>query len=90
MELDAWQPSLSFRTVSYNEKFTYFFSGVDGAIKLRPRENELHELGPDFELRWRNFFANKPDKPIVWMQVSTRYSFNQLKQVTGNSHISLV
>ena len=44
-----------------------FYSGLDAGIKLRPSEDELHELGPDFQSRWKDYFANQPDKPIVLM-----------------------
>ncbi|KAF8223609.1 hypothetical protein L208DRAFT_1517016 [Tricholoma matsutake] len=64
-------------------------NGVDAAIKLCPCEDELHELWPKFESRYRDFFANKPDKPIVWMKVSTRYVFNQLSQVAENRYTFL-
>ncbi|KXN88650.1 Alcohol oxidase [Leucoagaricus sp. SymC.cos] len=55
-------------------------NGVDAAIKLRPREDELHELGPEFQLRWKEFFANKPDKPIVWMKGSPRLPVTDLSK----------
>lgn len=76
MEPDCWEASLSFCILFYDDIFTYYASGVDAAIKLRPREDEVHELGPEFQSRWRDFFANKPDKPIVWMKGSPRYAPN--------------
>ena len=39
---------------------------MDSAIKLRPNEQELKELGPDFEQRWKEYFADKPDKPVLF------------------------
>lgn len=42
-------------------------NGVDAALKLRPLEQELAEVGPDFEARWKKFYANKPDKPLFWL-----------------------
>ncbi|KAK0202268.1 GMC oxidoreductase-domain-containing protein [Desarmillaria ectypa] len=42
-------------------------NGVDACIKIRPREDELEELGPDFEEYWKKNFADKPDKPLFWM-----------------------
>ncbi|KXN81084.1 Alcohol oxidase [Leucoagaricus sp. SymC.cos] len=64
----------------YDAIFTCYSSGVDAAIKLRPREDELHELGPEFQLRWKEFFANKPDKPIVWMKGSPRLPVTDLSK----------
>ncbi|KAJ7075522.1 alcohol oxidase-like protein [Mycena belliarum] len=42
-------------------------NGVDSAIKMRPRPDELPELGPDFVEYWNNTLANKPDKPLFWL-----------------------
>ncbi|KAJ7167198.1 GMC oxidoreductase-domain-containing protein [Mycena crocata] len=42
-------------------------NGVDAAIKIRPREDELAELGPDFMNYWNETLANKPDKPLFWL-----------------------
>ncbi|KAJ7123137.1 GMC oxidoreductase-domain-containing protein [Mycena epipterygia] len=42
-------------------------NGVDSAVKMRPRPDELAELGPDFTEYWNNVFANKPDKPLFWL-----------------------
>lgn len=42
-------------------------SGLDAGIKLRPSEEDLKELGPEFEQRWKEYFADKPDKPIMFM-----------------------
>ncbi|KAK0201034.1 GMC oxidoreductase-domain-containing protein [Desarmillaria ectypa] len=42
-------------------------NGVDAAIKMRPREDELEELGPDFQEYWKKSFADKPDKPLFWL-----------------------
>ena len=59
---------------SYNLGLTYTVcaSGVDAAIKMRPRANELGEIGQEFEARWNDFFENAPDKPVVWMKGSPR------------------
>ncbi|KAF8955191.1 GMC oxidoreductase-domain-containing protein [Flammula alnicola] len=58
-------------------------NGVDAGIKLRPREDELHELGPEFQSRWRDFFHNKPDKPILWMKGSPRLPATDLSKQLG-------
>ena len=41
------------------------FSGMDAGIKLRPNAEELEEIGPEFENRWKTYFANAPDKPVM-------------------------
>ncbi|CAK5266686.1 unnamed protein product [Mycena citricolor] len=42
-------------------------NGVDAGIKIRPNAKDLESLGPAFADRWANFFANNPDKPVMWM-----------------------
>ncbi|KAJ6569377.1 hypothetical protein B0H19DRAFT_937851, partial [Mycena capillaripes] len=39
-------------------------NGVEGAIKMRPRAEELAELDPDFKKYWGDSLAGKPDKPV--------------------------
>ena len=38
---------------------------MDAGIKLRPNAEELEEIGPEFENRWKTYFANAPDKPVM-------------------------
>lgn len=42
-------------------------NGLDAAIKLRPNEAELKEIGPAFEQRWKDYFVDKPDKPVLFL-----------------------
>ncbi|KAJ3835505.1 GMC oxidoreductase-domain-containing protein [Lentinula raphanica] len=42
-------------------------NSVDAGIKLRPTSKELEELGPDFKQVWEEFFAEAPDKPVVFL-----------------------
>ncbi|KAF7424160.1 hypothetical protein PC9H_009463 [Pleurotus ostreatus] len=42
-------------------------NGIDAGVKLRPSVDELKELGPGFQERWKAYFENAPDKPIIWM-----------------------
>ena len=44
-------------------------SAVDAGIKWRPEPSELAELGPEFKEVWDSYFANAPDKPVLWMGV---------------------
>ncbi len=55
----------------YTDRFP--FSGADAAIKMRPREDELEELGPDFQEYWGKSFANNPDKPLFWLSACAGY-----------------
>ena len=43
----------------------YKNSGVDAGIKLRPTNEELSSMSPEFNHRWSTFFANAPDKPVM-------------------------
>lgn len=36
-------------------------------MKLRPTEEELKTIGPDFTARWKEYFVNAPDKPILYI-----------------------
>ena len=41
-------------------------SGIDGGMKYRPSEQELHAIGPEFTQRWADYYAGAPDKAILW------------------------
>jgi alcohol oxidase len=40
---------------------------LDAGIKLRPMGDDFKEIGPEFEHRWKTYFADKPDKPVIVM-----------------------
>lgn len=46
---------------------SFVASSIDGGIKYRPTAEELAEIGPAFTKRWNEYFANAPDKPVVWI-----------------------
>jgi alcohol oxidase len=49
-------------------------NGLDAGVKLRPSAEELNdELGPQFARRWAEYFANAPDKPVIWMGPASAY-----------------
>ncbi|THH14622.1 hypothetical protein EUX98_g9586 [Antrodiella citrinella] len=41
-------------------------NGLDCGLKLRPSEEDLKAIGPDFQERWAEFFENAPDKPALY------------------------
>ncbi|KAI0247173.1 alcohol oxidase-like protein [Lactifluus subvellereus] len=45
------------------------YNGVDAGIKWRPNPSELAELGPEFKEVWDSYFANAPDKPVLWIGI---------------------
>ena len=87
MELDSWEASLSSYILTHHNIFMSDSSGLDAGIKLRPREDELHELGPDFQSRWNDYFANKPDKPILCMIAASRYLFNHCHKMASDIYM---
>ena len=42
-------------------------SGGDAGIKIRPTNEELLSMSPEFDHRWSTYFANAPDKPAMLM-----------------------
>jgi hypothetical protein len=50
-------------------------SGISAGIKWRPEPSELPEFGPEFKELWDVYFANAPDKPVLWMGIMSAYVF---------------
>ncbi|OCH90856.1 alcohol oxidase [Obba rivulosa] len=42
-------------------------NALDAGVKIRPSPEELKAVGPDFAPRWQEYFADAPDKPIMWL-----------------------
>ncbi|KAF4563892.1 hypothetical protein EYR36_003136 [Pleurotus pulmonarius] len=68
-------------------------NGVDAAVKVRPFDDELKEFGPEFLTRWKEFYANKPDKPVFWMSALAGFPTDQtgfppLKFTCGGYHLA--
>ncbi|EPS98838.1 hypothetical protein FOMPIDRAFT_156775 [Fomitopsis schrenkii] len=42
-------------------------NGIDSGIKLRPSDEELKIIGPEFTEHWQHVFANAPDKPVLFL-----------------------
>jgi len=49
-------------------------NGIDAGIKIRPNEDDLREIGPEFTARWKNYFENAPDKPVMWIGTLAAYA----------------
>ncbi|KAL8280693.1 hypothetical protein RQP46_007016 [Phenoliferia psychrophenolica] len=41
-------------------------NGIDACMKCRPTEAELAEMGPAFGKVWKDYFVDKPDKPVMF------------------------
>ncbi|KAH8979359.1 alcohol oxidase-like protein [Lactarius hatsudake] len=48
-------------------------NSVDAGIKWRPNPSEVAELGPEFREYWDSYFANAPDKPVLWMGIGSAF-----------------
>ncbi|KAF5375974.1 hypothetical protein D9757_009477 [Collybiopsis confluens] len=41
-------------------------NAIDAGFKIRPTEEELKEMGPEFNALWDTYFKDKPDKPVMF------------------------
>jgi alcohol oxidase len=48
-------------------------NSLDAGIKWRPTPSEVAELGPEFQEHWESYFANAPDKPVLWMGIGSTF-----------------
>lgn len=42
-----------------------FGEQINSEIQIRPTDEELKEMGPEFNALWDRYFKNKPDKPVM-------------------------
>ncbi|KIJ56938.1 GMC oxidoreductase [Sphaerobolus stellatus SS14] len=48
------------------EKAALSSNAIDAGFKIRPTEEELKEMGPEFNDLWNRYFKDKPDKPVMF------------------------
>ncbi|KAF8057487.1 GMC oxidoreductase-domain-containing protein [Lyophyllum atratum] len=48
------------------EKARLSSNAIDAGFKIRPTEEELKEMGPEFNELWKTYFKDKPDKPVMF------------------------
>jgi len=48
------------------EKALLSSNHIDAGFKIRPTEEELKEMGPEFNELWNTYFKDKPDKPVMF------------------------
>jgi alcohol oxidase len=48
------------------EKAALSSNAIDAGFKIRPSEEELKEMGPEFNELWNTYFKDKPDKPVMF------------------------
>lgn len=73
--LQSKQDELSKWTTQWNQNGTGLMAtnGIDAGVKLRPSDEELKDIGPGFQQRWKAYFANAPDKPILWTGIGALF-----------------
>jgi len=61
------------------EKARLSSNAIDAGFKIRPSEEELKEMGPEFNELWKTYFKDKPDKPVMFGSiVSAAYADHSL------------
>ncbi|KAF9041063.1 alcohol oxidase [Hymenopellis radicata] len=60
-------------------------NAIDAGIKIRPNSTDLEILGPAFAERWSTFFANAPDKPLMFMGSFAAYAGGLPEKRMGSS-----
>ncbi|KAI0820709.1 alcohol oxidase [Trametes gibbosa] len=61
------------------EKARLSSNAIDAGFKIRPTEEELKEMGPEFNELWNTYFKDKPDKPVMFGSiVSAAYADHTL------------
>ncbi|KAF7305399.1 Alcohol oxidase [Mycena chlorophos] len=61
------------------EKARLSSNAIDAGFKIRPTEEELKEMGPEFNELWDKYFKDKPDKPVMFGSiVSAAYADHTL------------
>ncbi|KAK7688556.1 hypothetical protein QCA50_008094 [Cerrena zonata] len=56
-------------------------NGIDAGIKLRPSKEEIKQIGPAFSKKWNDFYANAPDKPVIWLGPLALYASPILEMI---------
>ncbi|KJA14517.1 GMC oxidoreductase [Hypholoma sublateritium FD-334 SS-4] len=49
-------------------------NGLDCGVKWRPNAKELAEMSPEFDHRWKTYFADAPDKPVMILLPFSAYA----------------
>ncbi|KAJ7455244.1 GMC oxidoreductase-domain-containing protein [Mycena galericulata] len=65
-------------------------NGIEAGIKIRPNAKDLEILGPSFAERWQGFFANMPDKPVMWIGPLAGYTGGNPTAVAGRKMFTMI
>jgi len=64
-------------------------NGINAGIKMRPSQEDLKELGQEFEQTWNGFYVPAPDKPLILMSLIAGLLKSSSEPAT-NKYISMV
>ncbi|KAF8263502.1 alcohol oxidase [Lactarius quietus] len=64
-------------------------NSLDAGIKWRPTPSEVAELGPEFQEHWDSYFANAPDKPVLWLGLCSAFVPQLASDVPPRKYYSL-
>ncbi|KAJ7079670.1 hypothetical protein C8R44DRAFT_754558, partial [Mycena epipterygia] len=84
----AQEPRQPHKTRLLSQLTTSNNSGIDAGIKLRPKADEMTELGPESQEYWNRVLANTPDKPLFSMSpqsgradiIALRWFYKQIRE----------
>ncbi|KAH3688392.1 hypothetical protein WICPIJ_000624, partial [Wickerhamomyces pijperi] len=58
-------------------------NGIEAGVKIRPTEEELATADEDFRQGYADYFANKPDKPLMHYSVISGFFGDHTKIPNG-------
>ncbi|KAL1669208.1 GMC oxidoreductase-domain-containing protein [Schizophyllum commune] len=60
------------------EKARLSSNAIDAGFKIRPTEEELKSMGPEFNELWDKYFKDKPDKPVMFGSIDCPHVLAQI------------
>ncbi|KAH9055340.1 GMC oxidoreductase-domain-containing protein, partial [Lactarius vividus] len=76
LEFFAADEAQTMDAIFRNEEGALDKASIDAGIKWRPKPSEVAELGPEFQKYWDLYFANAPDKPVLWVGIGSAFMGN--------------
>ncbi|KAH8664340.1 GMC oxidoreductase [Xylariales sp. PMI_506] len=65
------------------------WNSCDIAGKLRPSDEDIAALGPEFKKAWERDFQDKPDRPLMLMALVQGYSLDPIDGVEPGQYVSV-
>ncbi|KAH8102677.1 alcohol oxidase [Cristinia sonorae] len=63
-------------------------NGIDAGIKYRPTEAQVKTIGPAFQTRWKEFYADHPDRSVMTMGCVS-FCFGALDTAPSGSYYTI-